>query len=110
MKLATRLQQIADYLRDHPDTRSRCELTVATALSDDTRSFRAMTRAINELVRQGRLLRGHVNGWAHVLSMPRHLASDGGPTFCGAPRDPHTADSPNQMTCAACIARWETNR
>lgn len=70
MKLATRLEQIAAYIRENPSPASSCQVTVATRLTDDTRSYQQMMRAINDLVRQGRLAAATIDGWVRVLSLP----------------------------------------
>ena len=54
MKLATRLQQIEDYIRSYPEPWNRPAQRVVT-MTDDTRSYNAMMRAVRTLVARGQL-------------------------------------------------------
>lgn len=63
---------LLDFLRAHAASppEQRCEVTVATRLSSDTRGFRRVIRAIGDLAYKGTIKRENVDGWACVLSLP----------------------------------------
>lgn len=63
---------LLDFLRSNAASppEHRCEVTVATRLSHDTRGFNRMIRAIGDLAYKGKIKRENVDGWACVLSLP----------------------------------------
>ncbi len=71
---------LLDFLRVNAASppEHRCEVTVATRLSHDTRSFNRMIRAIGDLAYKGKIKRESVDGWACVLSLPDVIEEQAG--------------------------------
>ena len=63
---------LLDFLRANANLppEQRCETMVATRLTSDTRGFRRMIRTIGDLAYKGVIVRGNVENWACVLSLP----------------------------------------
>lgn len=69
---------LLDFLRVNAASppEHRCEVTVATRLSHDTRGFNRMIRAIGDLAYKGTIKRENVDNWACVLSLPEPVIEE----------------------------------